>query len=129
MFRDRYHLIAQRLSRNRLFERPVLPTDELRREYHKLTQIHSLRGRCFSLFRSVVCTLFRADVNRCSVGELKTVLGVLTQPEDNQFYLEDLTDSVAVDLSQVSALCSVLCADRCFCAFYSIYSLCALRSF
>lgn len=46
MFRDRYNLIAQRIGRNQLFARPVLPTDPLRREYHKLTQIQSLRGRC-----------------------------------------------------------------------------------
>lgn len=45
MFRDRFNLVWQRINRNALFVKPVLPTDSLRREYHSLTQIHSLRGK------------------------------------------------------------------------------------
>lgn len=81
MFRERFNNVWQRINRNVLFAQPVLPTDTLRREYHKLTQIHALRG---------------------TAGQLQTVLGVLTQPEGSELLLEDLTDSVTLDLSEAT---------------------------
>lgn len=91
MFAERFHLVWQRVARNPLFAQPVLPTDVYRREYHKLTHIHALQG---------------------SPGEPMTVLGLLTQPSEGTLCLEDLTDSVRLDLSNVKSTAGLF-AENC----------------
>jgi DNA polymerase epsilon subunit 2 len=92
MFAERFHLVWQRVARNPLFAQPVLPTDVYRREYHKLTHIHALQG--------------------APPGEPMTVLGVLTQPSEGTLCLEDLTDSVRLDLSNVKSTAGLF-AENC----------------
>jgi DNA polymerase epsilon subunit 2 len=91
MFAERFHLVWQRVARNPLFAPPVLPTDVYRREYHKLTHIHALQG---------------------STGEPMTVLGILTQPSEGVLCLEDLTDTVRLDLSNVKSTAGLF-AENC----------------
>lgn len=77
---QRFALLQQRISRNKLFSRPALgsagPTDGHR--YCELTPLQALLG---------------------TAGEQHYVMGSLSQLEDGRFYLEDLTASIQVDLS------------------------------
>lgn len=77
---QRFALLQQRISRNRLFTRPALgsaaPTDGHR--YCELTPLQGLLG---------------------TAGEQHYIMGSLSQLEDGRFYLEDLTASIQVDLS------------------------------
>jgi DNA polymerase epsilon subunit 2 len=92
LFAERYNLVWQRIVRNPLFAQPVLPTDALRRVFHKLTHVHALRGS--------------------PGGESLTVLGVLTQPSEGVLMLEDLTDSVVLDLSHAKCTAGLF-AENC----------------
>lgn len=77
---QRFALLQQRISRNKLFTRPALssaaPTDGHR--YCELTPLQALLG---------------------TTGETHYVMGSLSQLEDGRFYLEDLTASIQVDLA------------------------------
>lgn len=77
---QRFALLQQRISRNKLFTRPALSSagasDGAR--YCELTPLQALLG---------------------TAGETHYVMGALSQLEDGRFYLEDLTASIQVDLS------------------------------
>lgn len=85
MLLQRYHLIQQRLLRNEMFQNKLSinstssSTNMLQNEQHKLTPIEGLLG----------------------TTERKTLLGIIVQIEQNQYYLEDPTGSIRIDLSHV----------------------------
>ncbi|CAM9757558.1 unnamed protein product [Phaeothamnion confervicola] len=76
MFRDRFLLAQQRVQRNKLFCRPVIASS--RREHLQLTALDALVG----------------------ARGTKVVLGMLTQPQEGRYCLEDLTSQVPLDFSQ-----------------------------
>ncbi|XP_068658256.1 DNA polymerase epsilon subunit B [Aristolochia californica] len=77
LYRDRFQLLHQRLSRDRHFSRPAFDVEMTYSESSEITPIHSLVG----------CT-----------GR-KWIIGVISQLEDGRFFLEDLTAAVPVNLS------------------------------
>ena len=84
MLLQRYHLIHQRIIRQDIFQNKMSinyssSDNMLQNEQHKLTPIEGLLGTTDS----------------------KTLLGMIVQIEQNQYYLEDPTGSVPIDLSQV----------------------------
>eukprot|EP00658_Telonema_sp_P-2_P013264 TRINITY_DN15019_c0_g1_i1.p1 TRINITY_DN15019_c0_g1~~TRINITY_DN15019_c0_g1_i1.p1 ORF type:complete len:472 (-),score=120.89 TRINITY_DN15019_c0_g1_i1:39-1454(-) len=78
-FRERYLLVEQRLLRHPSFIAPFAVTVERSLEFYQLTKIEALSG--------------------AKTGE-KYVLGLLAQPNPGEFMIEDLTGSMAIDLSQ-----------------------------
>ena len=76
LFRERFELVHQRLRRNDLFTPPVLGASKP--EYVELTPIESLPG---------------------VRGTAATVLGLIIQPEEGDFALEDLQRSIRADFS------------------------------
>ena len=78
VYRNRFHMLLQRLERNRLFKRPALDLGSSR-DYCELTPLQSLIGL---------------------VGVTKFVLGALNQLEDGRYFLEDTSTNVPVDLSR-----------------------------
>ncbi len=82
LYRERFHLLAQRLARNKLFSRPALRgVAAAGAGFCELTPLQALLG---------------------TAGETRFVLGALSQLEDGRFWLEDTTGSVAVDLSHAA---------------------------
>jgi len=77
LYRDRFLLLQQRLSRSRQFAKPTLQTSSTE-GIAELTSIQSLLG-----------------VSK----ETKFIMGCLSQLEDERFYMEDLTGTVRVDLT------------------------------
>ena len=77
MYRSRYHMLLQRVLRNRHFKRPALELGSSR-DYCELTPLQALIGL---------------------VGVTKFVLGALNQLEDGRYFLEDTQTSVPVDLT------------------------------
>ncbi|KAJ3669482.1 hypothetical protein LUZ60_011432 [Juncus effusus] len=77
LYRDRYQLLLQRLSRDKYFSRPAFATESLEDENCEITAIQSLIG--------------------CK-GR-RWIMGVISQLEERQFYLEDLTAAVPIDLT------------------------------
>ncbi|XP_042434279.1 DNA polymerase epsilon subunit B-like [Zingiber officinale] len=77
LYRDRYQLLFQRISRDKYFSRPVFATEMTESESCEITSIQSLIG----------CTGRR------------WIMGVISQLEEGQFYLEDLAAAVPIDLS------------------------------
>ncbi|EPS66015.1 hypothetical protein M569_08761, partial [Genlisea aurea] len=77
LYRDRFHLLSQRLSHDPHFSRPVFDSDTSAYGTCQISQIQSLVGQ---------------------TGK-KWVMGLICQLEDGHFYLEDLTAAVEVDLS------------------------------
>ncbi|MQL85490.1 hypothetical protein Taro_018017 [Colocasia esculenta] len=69
LYRDRFHLLYQRISRDKNFSRPVFDTNVIESESSEITSIQSLIG----------CT-----------GK-RWIMGVISQLEDGHFFLEDLT--------------------------------------
>ena len=88
MLLQRYHLIQQRILRQDVFQNKMSinyslsssSKNVLQSEQHKLTPIEGLLGTSGS----------------------KTLLGIIVQVEQNQYYLEDPSGSIPIDLSQVS---------------------------
>lgn len=80
MLAERFALVHERLMRNELFVPPVMGSG---RSYIELTPIESLRG--------------------CE-GRVVRVLGMITQPEEGVFHLEDLHRSVRADFSHCTVL-------------------------
>ena len=78
MYRNRYHLLLQRILRNRLFKRPALEMCSSR-DYCELTPLQALIGL---------------------IDVTKYVLGALNQLEDGRYFLEDTSTSIPVDLSR-----------------------------
>lgn len=77
LYRDRYQLLYQRLSRDKYFSRPMFDTDIGESGSCEITSIQSLIG----------CTGRR------------WLMGVISQLEEGSFFLEDLTAAVPIDLS------------------------------
>ncbi|CAA7400803.1 unnamed protein product [Spirodela intermedia] len=82
LYRDRFHLLLQRISRDKHFSRPVFDSEMVDSQSCEITSIQSLIG---------------------SVGR-KWIMGVISQLEDGHFFLEDLTGAVPVDLSNAISL-------------------------
>ncbi|XP_073109974.1 DNA polymerase epsilon subunit B-like [Elaeis guineensis] len=77
LYRDRYQLLLQRLSRDKYFSRPAFDTEMTDSESCEITPIQSLIG----------CTGRR------------WIMGVISQLEEGHFFLEDLTAAVPIDLA------------------------------
>jgi DNA polymerase epsilon subunit 2 len=78
LYRERFMLLSQRVSRAEHFSRPAFDAEMSQFENNEISSIQSLisqRGR-------------------------KWVMGVISQLEDGHFYLEDLSASVEIDLSK-----------------------------
>ena len=86
MLLQRYNLIQQRILRQDIFQNKLSINNSstsshiLKNEQHKLTPIEGLLG----------------------TNGYKTLLGILVQIEQNQYYIEDPTGSVPIDLSHVT---------------------------
>mmetsp|Transcript_33 Transcript_33/g.115 ORF Transcript_33/g.115 Transcript_33/m.115 type:complete len:519 (-) Transcript_33:47-1603(-) len=93
MWRERYQLVEQRVLRNAMFSPPVLGSSK--REYFQLTPLESLLG---------------------TTGT-KYVLGMLVQPEEGRYCIEDQSSRVPIDLSAASTTsglfteCSIVLAQ------------------
>ncbi|XP_047046505.1 DNA polymerase epsilon subunit B-like [Lolium rigidum] len=77
LYRDRYQVLLQRLARDKYFSRPAFETVMTENDSCEITSIQSLIG----------CTGRR------------WIMGVISQLEERQFYLEDLTGAVPIDLA------------------------------
>ncbi|XP_039127391.1 DNA polymerase epsilon subunit B [Dioscorea cayenensis subsp. rotundata] len=77
LYRDRFQLLLQRLSRDKYFSRPAFDTIMSDSDSYEITPIQSLIG----------CTGRR------------WIMGVISQLEEGHFFLEDLTAAVPIDLS------------------------------
>jgi DNA polymerase epsilon subunit 2 len=80
LYRERFHLLAQRLARNPMFGKPALKgvVTGSGGPVLELTPLQALLG---------------------TTGERRFVLGALSQLEDGRYWLEDATGSCAVDVS------------------------------
>ena len=80
LYRERFHLLAQRLARNPMFGKPALKgvATGSAGAVLELTPLQALLG---------------------TTGERRFVLGALSQLEDGRYWLEDATGSCAVDVS------------------------------
>ncbi|KAK2990641.1 hypothetical protein RJ640_028830 [Escallonia rubra] len=100
LYRDRFLLLFQRLSRDPHFARPAFDAEYSRSGTCEITTIQSLVGRTGKSW----------------------ILGVISQLEDGHFYLEDLSAAVEIDLSSAISFlpscmhppCSSDNADSCF---------------
>lgn len=77
LYRDRYQLLLQRLTRDKYFSRPIFDSEMVDSESCEITPIQSLIG----------CTGRR------------WLIGVISQLEEGHFYLEDLTAAIPIDLA------------------------------
>lgn len=77
LYRDRFQLLFQRLSRHQHFSKPVFDTEMSQVGCCEISSIQSLIGQ---------------------TGR-RWIMGVISQLEDGHFYLEDLTASVEINLS------------------------------
>ncbi|KAL6493468.1 DNA-directed DNA polymerase epsilon, subunit B [Orobanche gracilis] len=90
LYRDRFLLLSQRLSRDPHFSRPVFGSNISDYGSCQISPIQSLVGQ---------------------TGK-RWVMGLICQPEDGHFYLEDLTAAVEVDLSNaISSIISQSCPN------------------
>jgi DNA polymerase epsilon subunit 2 len=80
-FRERFELVEQRVQNNHIFAKRSFIVDETAAARPDLTRISGIR---------------RAEGLVC-------VLGMLTQPEEGVFYLEDLSARVQVDMTDAEA--------------------------
>ncbi|KAM0904136.1 hypothetical protein ACQ4PT_018193 [Festuca glaucescens] len=87
LYRDRYQVLLQRLARDKYFSRPAFETVMTEFDSCEMTSIQSLIG----------CTGRR------------WIMGVISQLEERQFYLEDLTGAVPIDLSNAISLKPLPC--------------------
>ncbi|KAF7813463.1 DNA polymerase epsilon subunit B [Senna tora] len=88
LYRDRFLLLFQRLSRDQHFSKPAFDSEFSHFGSCEISPIQSLVGQ---------------------TGK-RWVMGVISQLEDGHFYLEDLTASVEINLSNaISFLCSIFC--------------------
>ncbi|KAI5445209.1 hypothetical protein KIW84_013456 [Lathyrus oleraceus] len=77
LYRDRFLLLSQRLSRDQNFSKPAFESERSQFRSREISPIQSLVGQ----------------------KGRKWVMGVISQLEDGHFYLEDLTASVKISLS------------------------------
>ncbi|KAM0868739.1 hypothetical protein ACQ4PT_041129 [Festuca glaucescens] len=87
LYRDRYQVLLQRLARDKYFSRPAFETVMTESDSCEITSIQSLIG----------CTGRR------------WIMGVISQLEERQFYLEDLTGAVPIDLANAISLKPLPC--------------------
>lgn len=93
MWRERHQLVEQRVLRNPMFSPPVLGSKK--HDYFQLTPLESLLG----------------------TSGIKYVLGMLVQPEEGRYCIEDLSARVPIDLSEASTTsglfteCSIVLAQ------------------
>lgn len=78
LYRERFHLVSQRLGRSKLFSRPALGGGGGGGGHCTLTPLQALLG---------------------TAGATHFVLGALSLLDDGRYWLEDTTGSVAVDLA------------------------------
>lgn len=76
-FRERYDIIEQRVRRNRHFSKTAFGHSAMI-ELTRISEVRSSKGRVF-------------------------VLGMLIQPLEGKFYLEDMTHSMPIDMSQATS--------------------------
>ncbi|CAL9111196.1 unnamed protein product [Musa textilis] len=76
LYRDRYQLLLQRIARDKFFSKPIFDTKMTESESCEITPIQSLIG----------CTGRR------------WIMGVISQLEEGQFYLEDLSAALFLNL-------------------------------
>lgn len=77
LYRDRYQLLLQRLTRDKYFSRPMFDSEMTDSESCEITPIQSLIG----------CTGRR------------WLIGFISQLEEGHFYLEDLSAAIPIDLT------------------------------
>ena len=94
LYRERFHLLAQRLSRNKHFTRPAL------------------RASADGAGGAGLCELTPLQGLLGSAGQTRFVLGCLSQLDDGRYSLEDATGACAVDLS-AAATSDGLFAENC----------------
>ncbi|CAN0186838.1 unnamed protein product [Pylaiella littoralis] len=75
MYRERFLMVRQRVHRHDLFRPPIIKTS--RREYIKLSPLDSLVGS----------------------DDLRWLLGMLTQPVEGKYFLEDTVTRLPLDMS------------------------------
>lgn len=80
-FRERFELIEQRVLNNRIFAKKSFYVDDDASARPELTRVSGVR---------------RAEGTVC-------ILGLLTQPQEGQFFLEDLSGRVEVDITAAEA--------------------------
>ena len=94
LYRERFKLLQQRISRHRMFTKPSFECGggaNDTRTYCELTPLTGLLG---------------------AAGETRYVMGCLSQLEDDRFFLEDLTGTIQIDLSN-AATSSGLFTENC----------------
>lgn len=92
LYRERFLLLQQRISRHRMFLKPSFNCGAAVDRVHcELTPLTGLLG---------------------ASGETKFIMGCLSQLEDDKFYLEDLTGQIAIDVSH-AATSSGLFTENC----------------
>ena len=96
LYRERFLLLQQRIGRHRMFLKPSFQCGNLSNKdgasaYCELTPLTGLLG---------------------AAGETRYVMGCLSQLEDDRFFLEDLTGTVQIDLTN-AATSSGLFTENC----------------
>ncbi|GMP71046.1 hypothetical protein CsSME_00029611 [Camellia sinensis var. sinensis] len=91
LYRDRFLLLLQRLSRDQHFSKPAFDTERSQFGSCEISPIQSLIG----------------------LTGRRWVMGVISQLEDGHFYLEDLTGAVEINLSNaISSTCLYFSLSR-----------------
>jgi hypothetical protein len=85
VYRERFHLVAQRLDRSKLFSRPALS---------------AAGGAAGGVSHGVELTPLQALLG--TAGATRFVLGSLSLLDDGRYWLEDTTGAVAVDLTRAA---------------------------
>ena len=84
LYRERFYLVSQRLSRSKLFTRP------------------SLGAAAVGLAPGSFCDLTPLQALLGTSGVVHFVLGSLSLHDDERYWLEDTTGAVAVDLASAA---------------------------
>ena len=84
LYRERFHLVSQRLSRSKLFTRPALG------------------AAAVGLAPGSFCDLTPLQALLGTSGVVHFVLGSLSLHDDGRYWLEDTTGAVAVDLANAA---------------------------
>lgn len=125
LYRDRFLLLSQRLSRDKYFMKPAFDSNfsnnrrscevplDASIDYKIFNDVAECLQLCFLCINSIWCFLggLRCNCMLCCVFQIspiqslvgqkgrRWVMGVISQLEDGHFYLEDLTASVEINLS------------------------------
>ncbi|KAE9588280.1 putative DNA-directed DNA polymerase [Lupinus albus] len=101
LYRDRFLLLSQRLSRDQHFSKPAFDSEFSHFGSCEISPIQSLVGR---------------------TGR-RWVMGLISQLEDGHFYLEDLTASVEINLSNAISFCLLTIIILLFYVLQELYNL------